>query len=773
MSLRKTKSNPFSALNTSQSCNSNITNEFRHNDVKHIEWIIEETLKELKEKPKKEMYMGDFRFQQFLRNIDLPKTICRKEKNHYILSTHGGLSGYTVGRTREFTIPENVYLISFDHNGLFPINNKIEYLKLRMGIQNRLQNSFLEKITEEIIKDEIRKLLLKGIQKEKLYPSLLNHQTIKYFITKNFRTFGPGEIFKNYNLTSEENSKFVSGLFKLPIQPILVSKESENQNWTISMNDETFKNDIIYLNEENIGNIQFLIHPTFKNNILIQKNEYYTFHQNYLGEIKRIESLSDKMRNMHSFEELGVTVKTSTNSTHTKKIHLKDLIEKLVQIKQPSSEDPIVIFCAFCTKTPDSHNYPQNNILYTIPNEIPTFNHNNNNIQGQFNRIRQNFQSNVMIPNSNITNYQILQNYNLFDPNLANRGYNNRNELGKWGDEFVYWGNEENHRIQKLYGNQELWISNQIIMARLIKEKIIPIIQRVITNGDFSIQNLNSNMNKLIKNGNFIDLNNMNNENYKTNFKNIISVQQKLRETKEKFVFIEESFISFIRQQINEHKNLNDFFISLFTMIRNEIFQPLNYLDLRKFFVMCNFQNHYIREHGFDNIYLDFYIPSYDFIICIFIMYYVYIKSKKTDNAFGEFSQLFGLDNHNFDEIIRNYGETKLSKKIYLNYQFNELLGPLNFNEGYSTEENAGEERSQTTFHQENSKEGNNERFPNFATLLSKKGFFTHKYNERSQTPNYSTFTSQKNKYKNMKKFNEVQRNASSNERTLPRRSRR
>ncbi len=631
MSKRKAINNPFSVLNNTSSCNTQITNEYRLNNESHYQFVFDEALKSYSSYKKKKLTRNQI-FSNFLEDVDLPKTICQKNNNHYIFDSHGGISGLSIDKKHKLIIPDNVYLISFDNHALFADYSEVLYLILRMGLQNRFQNSFLEEITKTILKNDIYRLLFNhSIKKDAIH---------KYFKIKNFKLFQPGEEFSNFNLTSDENNMFMTGLSKLPLKPMIASKNPESNDWNISTDYKTYKQSIIYPDSLDLESFHSLINPSFDNHILIQQNEYYTFHHNYLQRIKQIPNIQQFMNNMHSFQELGVNVKTSTNSKRVKKITLSDVIQKLVQKDNPTPDNPIIIFCSFCTSSEDIF-YPQNKLFnQNIPlsNNIPNFpNENENkNIKNQISKIRNQFHN----------------------ANPYNQSYNYTNYTD------YDWGNEPQYYLSPISSD---FIQKQLIATQYIFNTFGPIYQRFVPlSKKFIIKNFNSN-----------------------NIQQQLITEEELSKESEfgiKLLKYRQFIFSFLKAFMDNDfdtvilQRKNDFFQDVIPSIYQ--FIESHFHDFKSFLQYCNLQTHYYSSinYGDDGLYLDFFIPSLDFLVIILLYYSLSNQNEASKLNPPQLSR----QSYNFDRNMKNYA-TKPIHDLPKNHHFN-----TNLNWNYYIEEGNG-----------------------------------------------------------------------------------
>ncbi len=349
-----------------------------------------------------------FFFYNRLNKYNLPTNINNSIKSkNYVLRLHGAVTN----KNDKIKIPPNVYIISLENYGKTWSSTTINYLFERMELQNNINESFIRSIIIEMSLLELFKLFdLQKSNRKSIRSILLNKD---YYIQKYFKVYQPNDLISNFILQTEEHNYFYTGLSKLPTKSYIAynvvnngSNHQVNNNpnpWiqvkSKSKSKQQVKN--VVNHNVNINNHwkvishnaikNALLNPYEKNNIQIihkllvpsndyiriEQNDYYTLHFNYLNRLKSEPKFEKRLRKMYTFvHNLNINVKTSINRTKTKQIYFKDIIMKLYKKENPTSNNPLVIFCKFCTSYKNNTYYPQDDLIQTNVNNIPIFENN-------------------------------------------------------------------------------------------------------------------------------------------------------------------------------------------------------------------------------------------------------------------------------------------------------------------------------------------------------------------------------------------------------------
>lgn len=282
------------------------------------------------------------RNKYFSQNIipTLPKDIKEDNSLKYLLSFHGGIND----NSENFTIPENVYIISLEKGGLLFESEITNYLFLKIGMLNSISNDFFTNISKEILFTESQIIQNRNYNIEQ----------------KKFQLYLPKSKFYNYTIETEENNKFHTGLFSLPIKPFYVDNNHEiihsYENILEMIND----------NEVDISSLKCILNPFSEkcNGRLFFESEYYTLHCKYLNYYKKHFKNTE---NMHCLSEYIKAKKNNDNSPS--KVNLSSIVKLLVKNrKKNNSKKPIILILDTCTLKED-YEYQQNEILKPFFNE--------------------------------------------------------------------------------------------------------------------------------------------------------------------------------------------------------------------------------------------------------------------------------------------------------------------------------------------------------------------------------------------------------------------
>ena len=345
-----------------------------------------------------------YKLNYFMQNTyhKLPTEYKEDNSLKYMLRFHGGENNI---KTDNFQIPENFYIISLEKAGLTYSSEIINYLYLRMAMLNNLSPIFFENITKELL----------AIEKKKI-KKINNTYNLNQIEEKKFKIYYPMQEFHNYTITTEEHNKFYTGLFKLPIMPYLINKESKE----IILNYEDTYN--LLINNENYDeNLKCIINPMHKNcdNIMVHKNDYYTLHCKYLNGIKEhfsnnVDIISDINKYMKCLSNgyLNAEKKNNNNRSYIKLHDVISFLDRKRNKQNPTK--PIVLILRACTMKED-YEYLQNSILKNSDN-----NNNNNNNNYKVNNYKYNHDRNERIQSiDNFIEY-INRNINLENENIIN-----------------------------------------------------------------------------------------------------------------------------------------------------------------------------------------------------------------------------------------------------------------------------------------------------------------------------------------------------------------
>ncbi len=366
--------NPFELLNSSNINNLN----FHENIDKTIITYIDDLISK-----QKNFNDLDYFCNNRLKDYELPTHINKKNvSTNFFLDLHGSAKG----KRGVIKIPENVYVIALEHNGITWSNDNISYLLERMKIQNIFNESFLKAIVTEISLLEL--FQLKTGLNHKSINDILNDRSL--YIQKYYKVYNPNNNIDNFILQSDEKNAFYTGLYKLPTKSYIAyqkneeNKEEINESWTLVKSKSKFKSNSRLFNvsksinetwkvishtkiknalfnpesEYNQDIIKKLIYPN-NNNLRIEQNDYYTLHLNYLKRFKSNPKFRARLESMYTLkEDLNINVTNGTNKNKSKVLSFKNLLKKVIDKVKPTSNKPLILFCNFCTSN-DKIYYPQ------------------------------------------------------------------------------------------------------------------------------------------------------------------------------------------------------------------------------------------------------------------------------------------------------------------------------------------------------------------------------------------------------------------------------
>ncbi len=628
--------------NENNNCNINLnnSNHFKFNINKDINNHINNMIKnELEEKPEED---NVYKFADFLeyelKKYDLPKNICNDENsNEYYLSSHGGITK-TLNRDN-FEIPDNVYIISLEREGLLWASLELEYLFIRMCVQNMISQKFMDTIITETMKFELN-ILKKMIKVDKLKKYLEN-----FYFTKYFKIYGPGEEFTDYGLTTEENKKFYTGLFKLPIKTSIVNSSTGEKIINSGEFNRLLTEVPEIINDNYIDKLLKCLKPDdYVNEMMIQHNDYYTFHYNYLQKMKNNNKISNMTNKMFSFKDLGVDIKNGRNYRKTKKVYFKDIINKLMEKNNPTEDNPLIILCNFCTKSiRDTNKYPQNILktvynFTTLPNS-PIFNDNNYN---EFYKKKMKIKKEKIVNSANL-----VQNNGTNDfYSLLNQFHNNYNY--NYNHNYINFNYDNNNNNVRLKENDIEFLKNILEKIKLFKNTFEPIF----SNSNLSINIKNENIvkfNKFITNANNNENNTIEKEylKFKNNIENFNSEFTKYLFNMYFLTFNKSDYLNinsvlplsirrgyFHNNEFNQFNEFNDNFINFLTQYYTLLKEFLNNHNENKNNI-DTFLNYYFKEFTinvdptiYGNKFELYLLPLYKTIIMVLFVTKLYLNNQ-------------------------------------------------------------------------------------------------------------------------------------------------